>query len=217
MAVLENNVIVRNYSLQPLLNASIIKELVKVKTIASPVAIITKRVSENDLLKIKNTCEANQIDFSTFWHITVSRAHETETIAITDITNHPGIPGMFTELKSKSFNKKATSIKEFSESELIHSEKEITVVSNYMIIEVSDTLINKIESKEIKQTKYPYEWQFVQYNNYLEACFYFNKNHNFSSEIFRKWSDYLNDLMIGKFSNIQEKKTINDVFDDFDF
>jgi len=217
VALLDNQEIVRKYAIYSLIEESRDNERFKLKTISTPSNMINYRIIENELDEIKNVCKINNIDISTFFHATVSKAHGSSAIAVADITNHPGIPGMFTELKTKNFNVNATTIQDLIKAEKLNHDNEIAVVSNFMIIDSSSALIKNIESKKINYTKYAYEWQFVQHTNFLEVSFYFSTIDLNALDIHKKWNQIFNEMKTGRLINEESIKTNKDVFDDFDF
>jgi hypothetical protein len=73
--------------------------------------------------------------------------------------------------------------------------------------------VNGIEIQEPMFTKYPFEWQFIDYVTHIEVAFYASVKNPNAAGIFETWK---NQLLQHEGT---EPKTIknNELFDDFDF
>ena len=176
----------------------------------------TKKFSESELKELEKKANRLNIPLSIFLYETISRVHNYSTLGIADVENHPGIPGMFTDLRSLQFTP-SKDMEGFGGFIMdCNPAEEIRVVANYMEIPINTDWVRSLNSGATPFTKYPFEWQFIRLNEAMEVTFYFANNDRVGQTIFEQWDRNLVALLLGEV--IEEKVASDkDIFDNFDF
>jgi hypothetical protein len=162
--------------------------------------------------RIEQFCREKNIEVSSFCYFSVAKSHHSKHIAVADIKNHPGIPGMFTELSPLTFDLDKEEIDPILASSV---ENPIAVVINFMLAETPEHWVEKLEVSYPSITKYPFEWQFIQFNDRLEVSFYFEENDFNAEKIFEDWLIKWENILSEKAFETEKKN--NNLFEDFDF
>jgi len=206
---LEGKVKPATYSNTHLIEYNPVNTGLVIETTTRTCTIFKYRISENELEKISNYCESNNLPKREFFLGSVALAHQYATIAMADVTNHPGIPGMFTELIPVQIDLNTGQ----GTAQELQATLNTSIVFNYMITEIPAQWVNGIEIQEPMFTKYPFEWQFIDYVTHIEVAFYASIENPNAAGIFEIWK---NQLLQHEGT---EPKTIknNELFDDFDF
>jgi amino acid adenylation domain-containing protein len=206
---LEGKVKPATYSNTHLIEYNPVNTGLVIETTTRTCAIFKYRISENELEKISSYCESNDLPKREFFLRSVALAHQYATIAMADVTNHPGIPGMFTELIPVQIDLNTGQRTAQDQQATLNT----SIVFNYMITEIPKQWVNGIEIQEPMFTKYPFEWQFIDYVTHIEVAFYTSVENPNTAGIFETWK---NQLLQHEGT---EPKTIknNELFDDFDF
>ncbi len=216
LKILEGDFTNRKYPIDSLLNFSPSQRFEKIKTSFSKSESISRTFSKNDLYEIEKYIQKNNLSLSSFCIGSVATASEKEYVAITDIKNHPGIPGMFTEILGIKLNLNNREISEVANFNYLKDEVEIDTVINFMSLEYNSNLIERVDSRKPQLTKYPFEWQFIKENNKLEVTFYFDSKRNNSLKIFESWNAHIDIILYGK-SESKTPSGSSNIFSDFDF
>jgi hypothetical protein len=189
----------------------------KVKTCGSTARIFHAAIETEELQKVADFCSENRLEQSHFWYRLAAAVQESDFLAVADIAGHPGLPGMFTELKIMSVNPISGPPQTWWKP-AENPVQEVEVVANFMLVDSSSDWVEKMEVQHPSHLKYPNEWQFVLLNNRLEIGYYATWEDSNAPERIPKLMELLNRLLKGEsLSLIQEKPGGTALFDDFDF
>jgi len=191
-----------------LLNTHPKKTAFNVQTLSKRAVKLFTEISGEEYQSVQLHCKGNALSNREFWLISVAVAHQAPLIAYANVNQHPGIPGMFTELD-------AFSIDLLSETEIPWNKEELTtsIVANYQMLEIPQEWVEKVEVSEPTITKYPFEWQFIDYGNRIEITLY-TADGSTGQVIFDAWRQRISNALFNKSTVATNKE---DLFDDFDF
>jgi hypothetical protein len=206
---LEGNLKPATYSNTHLIEYHPINTGLVIETATRNATVFKYRISENALDRISSYCESNDLPKREFLLRSVALTHQNATIAMTDVTNHPGIPGMFTELIPVQIDLKTGERTAIEPQATLNT----AIVFNYMITEIPAKWVNEIEIQEPIFTKYPYEWQFIDYLTHIEVACYASVENPHAARIFETWKNQLLQFEGTEPAEIKD----NELFDDFDF
>ena len=206
---LEGNLKPATYSNTHLIEYHPINTGLVIETATRNATVFKYRISENELVRISSYCESNDLPKREFLLRSVALTLQYATIAMADVTNHPGIPGMFTELIPVQIDLKTGERTAIEPQATLNTD----IVFNYMITEIPAQWVNEIEIQEPIFTKYPYEWQFIDYLTHIEVSCYASVENPNAVRIFETWKNQLLQFEGTEPAEIKD----NELFDDFDF
>ncbi len=194
--------------IERLLNTHPKKTALNVQTLSKHAVKLFTEISDEEYQTVQLHCKGNALSNREFWLLSVAVAHQAPLIAYANVNQHPGIPGMFTELD-------AFSIDLLSETEIPWNKEEFTtsIVANYQMLEIPQEWVEKVEVSEPTITKYPFEWQFIDYGNRIEITLY-TADGTTGQGIFDAWRQSISNVLFNKSTVATNKE---DLFDDFDF
>ena len=214
--IIEGKYLKTSFSFNSFLNFQLKNPKINVVSLNENVSFNLFNFSYDNMAIFNRISIESGVPISTICYYTVSLACNCNTIAVASVENHPGIPGMFTELRSVTFNKNCNKLKDIVMSSGIDNSLNHNVIVNFMEVNYNLELVDNLESKHIEKTKYPYEWQFVNTNGTLDVMFLSSVNDSIADKIFEDWKSIIKKLINGEFPNKKIEK-FNDIFDDFDF
>jgi hypothetical protein len=216
IAIFENSYKKKNLPIEPFIHPHFSDTTIRIKPMIKTASVNTITLKETELQPLYNFCGDNEVSISNVLYLSVALTHQLSNIAHADIKNHPGVPGMFTELISLTFN-----IHEPHKKTALHptenkTEADSEVVVNFMETSHNVDWVEKIISTQPSMTKYKYEWQFIKASDELEVSFYFNEQDTDGKTLLTNWKSKLMELCSN--AEISVEPTSNDdLFDDFDF
>ena len=156
------------------------------------------------LIKVSN----NQVKNSLF--DLISKATKQTYFAVTDVENHPGLPGMFTQFKLINILENGS----ITDSNM---DVEVRSVLNFMFLETHNNYVERVQNKLSEYCKYENEWQLVQTETGIEINYISAINSRVSDSCFERWKF----LFIEKINGISDAIIADneeiDLFEDFDF
>jgi hypothetical protein len=191
-----------------LLNTHPKRTTLNVLTLSKRAVKLFTEISGEEYLSVQLHCKPKDLSNREFWLLSAAVAHRAPLIAYANVSQHPGIPGMFTELE-------AFSIDLLSETEIPWNKQEITtsIVANYQMIEIPQQWVDQVEVSEPTVTKYPFEWQFIDYGHRIEVTLY-SADEGTAQAVFDAWRKRISNVLSNKSTEATYK---DDLFDEFDF
>lgn len=191
-----------------LLNTHPKRTTLNVLTLSKRAVKFFTEISGEEYLSVQLHCKPKDLSNREFWLLSAAVAHRAPLIAYANVSQHPGIPGMFTELE-------AFSIDLLSETEIPWNKQEITtsIVANYQMIEIPQQWVDQVEVSEPTVTKYPFEWQFIDYGHRIEVTLY-SADEGTAQAVFDAWRKRISNVLSNKSTEATYK---DDLFDEFDF
>ena len=167
---------------------------------------------DKEMLKQLNRVSNNQAKNTLF--DLISKANNEKYFATTDVENHPGLPGMFTQFKLINISKDGE-ISDVIDTE--NSNIQVNCVLNFMYLDMHNEFVEKVISKLPEFCKYENEWQLVQGDEEIEITYISSINNSVSQSFFEKWKYLLMEKINGISDAIIIDNKEEDLFDDFDF
>ena len=192
-----------------LLNYKTRQQRLEIKTINKEINQCVKLIDGTEYDSINEYCSKNLLLQSEFFYGSIAMAHRSTLIAVADISNHPGIPGMFTELIPLVIDASSYKI-----SRPDQEPRAMDIVVNYMVLDVPKDIIRSIEVSQPKRTKYPFEWQITDFGNRFEINFYTPVEQEKAEQLLINWWQSIVDRISGK--EVQSFRK-DDIHEDFDF
>jgi amino acid adenylation domain-containing protein len=216
IAIFENTYSKKNIPIEPFIHPYFSDTNIKIKPMIKTASVNTIILKETELQPLYNFCRENESSISNVLYLSVALTHQLSNIAHADIKNHPGVPGMFTELTSMTFNIHDTNKKTALNPTENKTEAESEVVVNFMETSHNVDWVEKIISTQPSMTKYKYEWQFIKTSDELEVSFYYNEQDTDGKTLLTNWKSKLMELCSNAEMSV-EPTSNDDLFDDFDF
>ena len=212
MEILQNPKLEKGYSIDPLLSYNLVYPNILIQTVNTKARVKHCCFEKDTMERVEQFCREKNIEVSSFCYFSVAKSHHAKHVAVADIKNHPGIPGMFTELSPITFDLDKAEIEPILTST---AENPISIVINFMLTETPENWVEKLEVSYPSITKYPFEWQFIQFNDRLEVSFYFGENDFNAEKIFEDWLIKWENILSEKAFETERKN--DNLFEDFDF
>jgi len=209
MRVLHQNASPIHYPASQITAFNPVQPKFRLKTLVRNVKAYSLSLPASQFKELENACQQKRQTISECLVCITAQSHHSSYVATADVLNHPGLPGMFTELKPLKINALGE-ITPLSEGD----ETMFDIVVNYMERNLPEDWVDAIVIQEPVLTKYPYEWQFIHTGRQIEVTFYTAAENTLSQGIFDRWKNNL----LGWISGVEVSTSQSvDLTDDFDF
>ena len=140
----------------------------------------------------------------------ISKSTNQTYFAVTDVENHPGLPGMFTQFKLINISENGS----ITDS---NTDVEVRSVLNFMFLETHTNYVERVQNKLPEYCKYENEWQLVQSEAGIEINYITSINSSVSNSCFERWKILFIEKIDGISDSVNTTNEEADLFEDFDF
>jgi len=216
MEILEGNFQKRPVSFQSLIHPPFESQAMNVRTSGETAQVLHTKIESQTLEAVNDFCQHHGLSPSAFWQCMAASSHQTARIAVADVSQHPGFPGMFTALEPMQFNLTAESPAHWVVPARTDG-VELDVVANFMTIMPEGNWVKRLEVSQPTHLKYPHEWQFIASGSQLDVSYYTAQTQSTAAQTFDTFQATVARVLASGRLQPASTAPASEVFDEFDF
>ena len=216
MEILEGTFQKRSVAFQSLVHPSFESRAINVRTSGEVAQVLHTKIHSQTLEAVHDFCQHHGLSPSAFWQCIAAFSHQTSRIAVADVSQHPGIPGMFTALEPMQFNMTADNPAHWVVPATTDG-AELDVVANYMTIMPEGDWVKRLKVSQPTYLKYPHEWQFIASGSQLDVSYYTAQTQPTAAKTFDAFQTAVARVLASGRLQPASAAPASEMFDEFDF
>jgi hypothetical protein len=214
--ILEGTFQRRSVAFQSLVHPSFESRAINVRTSGEVAQVLHTKIHSQTLEAVHDFCQHHGLSPSAFWQCIAAFSHQTSRIAVADVSQHPGVPGMFTALEPMQFNLTADNPAHWVVPATTDG-VELDVVANYMTIMPEGDWVKRLKVSQPTYLKYPHEWQFIASGSQLDVSYYTAQTQSTAAKTFDAFQTAVARVLASGRLQPASAATASEMFDEFDF
>jgi hypothetical protein len=216
MEILEGTFQKRSVAFQTLVKPSFESRAINVQTSGEMAQVLHTKIQSHTLKSVHDFCQYHGLSPSAFWQCIAAFAHQASRIAVADVRQHPGFPGMFTSLEPMQFNFAAESPAHWVVPPTTDGAA-LDVVANFMTIMPEGNWVKQLQVSQPTYLKYPHEWQFIASSSELDVSYYTAQTQSTAAQTFDAFQAAVERVLASGRLQPASDVPASEVFDEFDF
>ena len=216
MEILEGTFQKRPVSFQTLIHPSFESQAINIRTSGEKAQVLHTKMESQTLEAVNDFCQHHGLSPSAFWQCLAAFSHQTSRIAVADVSQHPGFPGMFTALEPMQFNLTSESPAHWVVPAATDG-AELDVVANFMTIMHEGNWVKRLEVSQPTYLKYPHEWQFIVSGSQMDVSYYTAQTQSTAAQTFDTFQAAVARVLASGRLQPASCAPASEVFDEFDF